>query len=246
MNKTSEYELTIIVPIYNEEEGMKALEDKLSAYLKKAKVRSCVLMVNDGSTDNSLPLMREICGRHDDFHYISFSGNCGLSWAIKAGIDHAESRYVGYIDADLQTDPEDFNLLLDYVADHEMVTGIRTNRKDTGFKRMQSKIANGFRRMMTKDVAVGTGCPLKILHTDTAKRIPFFTGMHRFLAALVQLQGGRIMQLPVRHYPRTAGTSKFNLSNRLVGPFVDCFAYRWMKKRWRNYAVAESDLPTGK
>lgn len=245
MNKTSDYKLTIIVPIYKEQEGMLPLEERLSAYLKKAAVKSCVLMVNDGSTDDSLSLMREICNRHDDFFYLSFTKNCGLSWAIKAGIDYAESEYVGYIDADLQTDPDDFNLLLEYAPDNEMVTGIRANRKDTGFKRMQSKIANGFRRMMTKDVAVDTGCPLKILHTDVAKRIPFFTGMHRFLAALVMLQNGRIKQLPVRHYPRTTGVSKFSLGNRLVGPFVDCFAYRWMKKRWRNYQIAESNLPTG-
>ena len=192
MNHTKEYKLTIIVPIYNEEDNMSEIESRLSDYLTKASVRTCVLMVNDGSTDRSLQMIKEIAQRNDSFFYLSFRKNCGLSAAIKAGIDYADSELVGYIDADLQTDPEDFNLLLEYADDYEMVTGIRADRKDSGFKKLQSKIANNFRRMMTKDEAVDTGCPLKILHTDVAKKIPFFTGMHRFLAALVGLQNGRI------------------------------------------------------
>lgn len=103
---------------------------------------------------------------------------------MKAGIDYTESVYVGYMDADLQTTPEDFNLLLKDIADYQLVMGIRANRKDSFFKNLQSKIANGFRRMMTNDGVQDTGCPLKVLHTAYAKRIPFFTGMHRFLPAL--------------------------------------------------------------
>lgn len=87
-----------------------------------------------------------------------------------------------------------------------------------------------------------TGCPLKVLRTDYAKRIPFFTGMHRFLPALIQLQEGQVKQVPVRHFPRIAGKSKYNLANRLIGPFKDCFAYRWMRKRYINYQVAENNL----
>lgn len=221
---------------------MSEIESRLSDYLTKASVRTCVLMVNDGSTDRSLQMIKEIAQRNDSFFYLSFRKNCGLSAAIKAGIDYADSELVGYIDADLQTDPEDFNLLLEYADDYEMVTGIRADRKDSGFKKLQSKIANNFRRMMTKDEAVDTGCPLKILHTDVAKKIPFFTGMHRFLAALVGLQDGRIKQIAVRHYPRKAGVSKFHLSNRLVAPFIDCFAFRWMRKRWYNYEIQEEKI----
>jgi len=134
------------------------------------------------------------------------------------------------MDADLQTDPEDFNLLLQDIENYAMVTGIRTNRKDSFFKNLQSKIANSFRRMITHDGVSDTGCPLKVMHTDAAKRIPFFNGMHRFLPALILLQNGKVKQTPVRHYPRLAGTSKYHLWNRLSGPFIDCFAYRWMKK----------------
>ena len=153
MNITDKYELTIIVPVYNEEDNMPALEEKLSAYLKQAIVPSCVLFVNDGSTDGSLDKMMELCERNTDFFYCSLAKNGGLSTALKAGIDETCSRLVGYIDADMQTAPEDFNLLLPFADEYQLVMGIRANRKDSLFKNMQSKIANGFRRMMTHDQA---------------------------------------------------------------------------------------------
>lgn len=242
MNKTSDYQFTIIVPIYNEEDNMRTLEQRLAAFLPTCSRKACVLFVNDGSKDDSLNLVKEACRRNPDFLFLSFERNCGLSAAIKAGIDYAESPLVGYIDADLQTAPEDFNLLLADADDYQLVMGIRANRKDTIFKRLQSKIANGFRRMMTGDGVQDTGCPLKVLHTDNAKRIPFFTGMHRFLPALIQLQEGRVRQVPVRHFPRTAGVSKYHLWNRLIGPFEDCFAFRWMRKRYFNYKVADTNV----
>ena len=161
---------------------------------------------------------------------------------MKAGIDAAESRYVGYIDADLQTDPEDFAELLKFAPDYQLVSGIRANRKDSAFKRLQSKIANGFRRKMTGDTATDTGCPLKVMWTSYAKRLPFFDGMHRFLPALMMLEEGKFKEVPVRHYPRIAGVSKYHLWNRLKGPFLDCFAYRWMKKRYIKYHIDEENI----
>ncbi|MDE7374259.1 MAG: glycosyltransferase [Odoribacter sp.] len=242
MNKTANYRLTIIVPVYNEEGNIERLGKELGNFLKVAKVPSCVLFVNDGSKDESGRLLKEVCRTHADFYYLELAKNGGLSAAMKAGIDHSDSEFVGYIDADLQTAPEDFNLLLEYVEEYEMVMGIRTGRKDSFVKNMSSRIANGFRRSMTHDGVEDTGCPLKVLRTDYAKRIPFFTGMHRFLPALIQLQYGKVKQIPVRHFPRIAGKSKYNLRNRLIGPFKDCFAYRWMKKRYINYEVAEDNL----
>lgn len=242
MNKTADYSLTIIVPVFNEEDNMAALEERLASYLPKAACKACVLFVNDGSRDNSLQLIREACRRNPDFFYISLAQNSGLSAAMKAGIDVTESPLTGYMDADLQTTPEDFDLLLQYAGEYQLSMGIRANRKDSGFKKLQSKIANGFRRMMTHDGVQDTGCPLKIMHTDYARRVPFFTGMHRFLPALIQLQNGRVRQVPVRHFPRTAGVSKYHLWNRLVSPFMDCFAYRWMRKRYINYSIGENNL----
>lgn len=242
MNKTREYNFTIVVPVYNEEDNLDRVEKSLSHYLTICTLSACVLLVNDGSRDSSLEKIKAICGRQPDFFYISSSANHGLSTAIKAGINTAESKYLGYIDADLQTNPEDFNLLLAHITDYDIVTGIRAKRKDSVFKKLQSKIGNGFRRSMTDDTATDTGCPLKVMRTDMAKRIPFFDGMHRFLPALFSLEGGRFMELPVRHYPRTAGVSKYHLWNRLVGPFKDCFAYRWMKARYIRYHIDEKNL----
>lgn len=242
MNKTTDYELTVIVPIYNEEDNINRLEIELSSYLNKSSVKSCILFVNDGSKDNSQSLIEKVCQHNDSFFYISFAQNRGLSAAIKAGIDTAESLFVGYIDADLQTSPEDFELLLPHRNEFGLVMGIRTGRKDSLGKKLSSKIANGFRRWMTNDGVTDTGCPLKIIRTEYAKRIPFFTGMHRFLPALIQLQNVKVKQVPVRHFERIAGTSKFNLWNRLIGPFMDCFAYRWMRKRYINYNISSNNI----
>lgn len=242
MNKTADYQLTVVVPVYNEEGNIVRLEKELTQFLATSAYKACILFVNDGSTDDSGRLIREVCGRQQHFFFIDLERNGGLSAAMKAGIDQIDSPWLGYIDADLQTTPEDFNLLLEHVADYEMIMGIRTGRKDSFVKNASSRIANGFRRMMTHDGVEDTGCPLKIIRTDYARRVPFFTGMHRFLPALIQLQHGRVKQVPVRHFPRIAGKSKYNLANRLIGPFKDCFAYRWMKKRYINYRVSDQNI----
>lgn len=234
-----EADFTIIVPIFNEEDNMLRLEQELSDYLKIATKKSSILFVNDGSKDKSQQYIEEICNRRPEFNYVSFEKNCGLSAAIKAGFDHVTSPLVGYIDADLQTTPEDFNLLLNEIEHFDLVTGVRSNRKDSFVKNMSSTIANGIRRTFTKDGMDDTGCPLKVIKTDYAKRIPMFKGLHRFLPAMILLQNGKIKQVPVRHFPRIAGQAKFGLWNRLFGPLVDCFAYLWMKKKYINYTVAK-------
>lgn len=241
-NQTGQYTFTIIVPVYNEEDNIARLEEKLSNYLPQSLYKTCVLFVNDGSTDDSGNRIHRMCDRHPAFFHIDMKRNGGLSAALKAGFDYCFSEYVGYMDADMQTDADDFNLLLPGLAHYEFVTGIRANRKDSFFKNLQSKIANGYRRMMTGDGVSDTGCPLKVMYTDCAKRIPMFRGMHRFLPALILLQNGNVQQIPVRHYPRIAGKSKYHLWNRLAGPFIDCFAYRWMKKRYINYLIVASNL----
>lgn len=242
MNQTNKYEFCIIVPIYNEEDNINRLAKVLSEYMGKASIKTCVLFVNDGSTDQSMEKIKEVCKQYASLYYINFTKNCGLSAAIKAGIDTATSPFVGYIDADLQTSPDDFELLLPFRNEYELVTGIRTGRKDSFGKKLSSKIANSFRRMMTHDDATDTGCPLKVIKTDYAKRVPFFTGMHRFLPALILLQEGKVKQIPVRHFERIAGKSKFHLWNRLISPFMDCFAYRWMRKRYINYSIKTSNI----
>ena len=201
-----------------------------------------MLFVDDGSTDSSLERIKEICSDNPHFYYLSLERNSGLSAALKAGFDATFSPLVGYIDADLQTAPEDFNLLLEHAGEYELVTGIRADRRDSAFKKLQSRIANGFRRAMTGDGVQDTGCPLKVIATPLAKKLPMFTGLHRFLPALALMYGARVKQIPVRHFPRMAGVSKYHLWNRLKGPFLDCFAYRWMRKRLINNHIAQSNL----
>ena len=237
MNPTTNYEFCVVVPVYNEEDNMARLSEALVDYTVHASVKTCVLFVNDGSDDQSLLKIQAVCTQNPNTFYIGFAKNLGLSAALKAGIDQVASPYTGYIDADLQTSPDDFELLLPYRKDYALVTGIRTGRKDLFIKRLSSKLANRIRRLFTDDGIEDTGCPLKVMQTGAAKRIPFFKGMHRFLPALIMLQEGRVKQMPVRHFERLAGQSKFHVGNRLLGPLRDCFAYRWMKKRYINYTI---------
>ena len=230
-------EFTVLVPVYNEEENLERVEKEMLAFIEIASKKTSILFVNDGSQDNSQQIIENICKRNDDFHFINFKENRGLSAAIKAGFDNVDTPLVGYIDSDLQTTPNDFNLLLDKIGEYDLVTGVRANRKDSFVKNMSSTIANGIRRAFTHDGMDDTGCPLKVIKTDYAKKIPMFKGLHRFLPAMILLQNGKILQVPVQHFPRIAGTAKFGVWNRLVGPLMDCFAYLWMKKKYINYEV---------
>ena len=231
------YKFTIIVPVYNEEENLKRVEQELTNYIKIATKKTKVLFVNDGSKDNSQQLIEEICNNNPNFNFINFQENCGLSAAITAGFNNVDTELVGYIDSDLQTAPEDFNLLLNEIEEYDFVTGVRANRKDTFVKNISSTIANGIRRSFTHDGMDDTGCPLKVIKTEFAKNIPMFKGLHRFLPAMILLQNGTIKQIPVQHFPRIAGEAKYGLWNRLFGPLVDCFAYLWMKKKYINYTI---------
>ena len=123
-NRTGKYAFTIVVPVYNEEESISQLEEKLRSFLPHSLYKTAVLFVNDGSTDQSGSRIQKICERNNDFFYLTLQQNGGLSAALKAGFDYCFSEYVGYMDADMQTDAEDFNLLLPHLATHAFVTGI--------------------------------------------------------------------------------------------------------------------------
>lgn len=232
------YKLTVIIPVYNEAENLNRVADEFNAYIKKSKHNIQLLFINDGSKDDSLSIIKKLCADNEAFDFISFKQNCGLSAAIKAGFDHVKTELTGYIDSDLQTHPEDFELLLEHIDAYELVTGNRSNnRKDSFVKNMSSTIANSIRRAFTQDGMDDTGCPLKVIKTSYAQNIPMFKGLHRFLPAMILLQNGKIKQVDVRHFPRIAGQAKFGLMNRLVGPLLDCFAYLWMKKKYITYEV---------
>ncbi len=237
-----DYKFTIIVPIFNEADNLIRVETELSAYLSTLKLTSKVLLVNDGSTDDSQIHIEAICERNENFDYILLSKNNGLSGALKAGIEHVDTIFIGYIDADLQTSPNDFGLLLEYIDTYDLVTGVRLNRKDTFVKKIISKVSNATRRVFTQDGMTDTGCPLKIIRTEFAKEVPMFKGFHRFLPAMILLQGGEVKQVPVSHYPRINGTSKFGLKNRFLSPLLYCFIYLWMKRKMINYDIKKKSF----
>ncbi|ELR73025.1 dolichol-phosphate mannosyltransferase [Fulvivirga imtechensis AK7] len=214
----------------------------MDQYISLTPIPSKILFVNDGSNDGSLEIIKDICHHHEDYYFVSLERNCGLSTAIKTGIDLCETRYIGYIDADLQTSPLDFLKYFQYLDSYCLINGIRAKRNDSLIKKLSSKIANAFRRLMINDGIQDTCCPLKIMETNVAKQLPFFKGMHRFIPALVQLKGCTVKQIEVQHFPRYAGTAKFHLFNRLVGPFLDTLVFVWMRKKNIRYKISEFEL----
>lgn len=239
-----EKSLTIVVPVYNEEDCISPLYFKMNKFLDQAGIQVQVLFIDDGSNDASLKTIESLCSQDRRYSYISLERNSGLSAALKAGIDHSASTFVGYIDADLQTTPDDFPLLVEFMNDYDLVTGYRINRKDTVVKRLSSLIANSFRQWLLKDQIIDTCCPLKILRTDIARRMPFFKGMHRFIPGMVMLLGGKVKQMPVRHYERHAGKAKYNLANRMIGPLIDAFVFRWMQRNTIRYRIKKLGTAT--
>ncbi|MCO4294226.1 glycosyltransferase [Solitalea sp. MAHUQ-68] len=233
---------TILVPVYNEEQCLNALVDELKKFIEKAPIYTSILFINDGSTDNSLELIEEACLKNRGFFFISLQQRGGLSVALKAGIDHCNTTLIGYIDADLQTLPIDFLKLLEYADQYDLVMGYRQNRKDTLTKRITSTLANSLRRLLLKDTIIDTGCPLKIIKTDIAKRLPFYKGMHRFMPNMVAILGGKIKQIPIQHFPRYGGKSKYNFLNRFLGPVVDALALRWMQRNVIQYQIKKHNL----
>ncbi len=227
-------QLSIIIPVFNEEKSLPHLNKALLEYLKFTPLESQILLVDDGSTDNSLVLIKQMCAedsRHR-FGYVSLGTNQGLSAALQAGIQRVNTPYVGYMDADLQTNPKDFMRFFNFLDDHDMVIGNRAHRNDGFVKKLSSRIANGFRRLVIGDGIKDTCCPLKIIKLEYARDLPWFRGMHRFIPALVMMRGGKVKQIEIPHYPRIAGSPKYHLTNRLIGPFLDTLAVRWMQGKW--------------
>lgn len=233
--------LTILVPVFNEEDCIPSFILRMNEFLDIAPLPSRVLFVNDGSTDGSAGLIKSACHHDTRYSAITLDRNRGLSTALKAGIDHCNSTFIGYIDADLQTSPADFLKLLEYACDYDLVTGYRVRRKDTVVKRASSLIANSFRRWLLEDNTIDNCCPLKVFRTEIARSMPFFNGMHRFIPNMVVLLNGSVKQVPVQHFPRFAGDAKYNLANRMVGPFVDSLIFRWMQRNIIRYSIKMLD-----
>lgn len=234
--------ITLIVPVFNEEGNILRIQDEVNRYKNISKLSVFTLFVDDGSKDDSLIRIKEVCSSDSSFGFISFKINRGLSAAIRAGFDHATTDWVGYMDADLQTDPKEFSNFEPYLESFDLITGERQNRKDGFGKKFSSSFANWLRNSFLKDGMKDTGCPLKIFKREFALKIPYFNGFHRFFPALTQIYGGKVKVIPVNHFPRTEGKSKFNAFNRIVQPLMDLFLVYRLKKRRIVYTVKESSV----
>lgn len=224
---------TLVIPVYNEKENLLLLESLLTQFIETKTSSWNVLFVNDGSTDGSKEIIAQICQSNNHFHFLNFDTNQGLSSALKAGFDEVKTTWTAYMDSDLQVLPTDFDRLLPYIEEYDLISGKRTHRKDHFFKKTSSFIANGFRRIITRDGMKDSGCPLKLIHTKFLNDIPFFDGMHRFLPALVQLQKGKTIEVPIRHFPRKTGKSNFGTWNRLWQGIQGCFIFIKIKRKRR-------------
>ena len=209
MNILTDALLSIVIPLYNEQDNVALLTKKIHESLAGYKYQ--IIYVDDFSTDRT---RKAITALDDDkVHLIALKKNYGQSLALAAGIDYAEGEYIITMDGDLQNDPSDIPKMLSYAINEEydLVTGIRQKRKDSFMKKVPSKIANFLVRRATKLNIKDNGCALKIFHRDIAKELNLYGEMHRFITLLAHLEGAQIKQVPVKHHARHTGVSKYGL-----------------------------------
>lgn len=228
---TYEIELSVVIPIYNEEENIEPLLEELFPILRNTRRTFEVICVDDSSTDNSLSVLKEMKKIYPELRIIRHRINSGESAAGATGFAYARGSVIITIDGDQQNDPADIPSLLEALEDADAVCGTRGKREDDWVKRISSRIANGFRNRITGDVISDAGCTFRALRTTALGEIPVFNGMHRFLPTLLRLQGYRVKEISVNHRPRTRGKSKYGIGNRMFRGLVDCFAMRWWRRR---------------
>ena len=232
---------SIVIPAYNEEENLPLLMEELKAAFKAHSWPSETILVNDGSTDRTLEVMKELKQRYVELsiQIISLDGNYGLTTALDAGFRKAKEDVIVSLDADLQNDPADIPRLLEKISEFDVVIGVRSKRMDSAVKKISSRIANKFRDFILKEKWDDTGCTLKAYRKVYLQKIKLFDGLHRFLPTLLMMENARVLELQVNHRARAHGKSKYGLWNRLVGPLRDLMAVRWMKQRHLSYNIEE-------
>ncbi|MEP7011106.1 MAG: glycosyltransferase family 2 protein [Acidobacteriota bacterium] len=228
----SEPELSLVVPVYNEEENLQPLVREIAAALEPAGRSYELLLIDDGSTDAGPAAMAALGKADPRIRIIRLGKNSGQSAALDAGFRFARGRIVVTLDADLQNDPADIPRMLAELSRADVVCGIRANRRDTWTRRISSRIANGVRNRLTHEHVTDVGCTLRVCRRELLQELPMFTGLHRFLPTLLKMQGGRVVEIPVNHRPRLHGVAKYGIGNRLWRALADLFAVRWMQKRW--------------
>lgn len=225
-------DISVVVPVYNEEENVATLQSEISRALHGMNYE--VVFVDDGSRDQTAQKIE----RGPQIRVLRFEKNAGQSAATYAGLNAARGATIILMDGDLQNDPADIpKLLAELSRGADLVCGYRASRKDTVVKRITSRVANFVRSRFTGDGVRDTGCGLKAMRRECVAAIIPFKGMHRFVPALVKGAGYRLVEVPVNHRRRQFGQSKYGLGNRAIRATVDMFGVRWLLSRHFSYKV---------
>jgi glycosyltransferase involved in cell wall biosynthesis len=236
MSQPTSPAVSVVIPVYNEEENIPILQAELKAALRS--IDHELIFVDDGSVDRSVERI-EIA---PNVRVIRFEKNAGQSAAMYAGLQAARGAILILIDGDLQNDPADIpKLIAEISRGADLVCGYRALRRDTRVKRITSRIANTVRSRYTKDGVRDTGCTLKAMRRECVRALFPFKGMHRFIPALIKDAGYQLVEIPVNHRPRRFGETKYGLGNRAVRATIDMFGVRWLLSRRLNYKIREEN-----
>ena len=221
--------MSVVIPIKDERDNLRPLHERLAQALGALGRSYEVIFVDDGSTDGSFAVLEGLAAADPHVKAVRLRRNFGQSAALQAGIDFAQGEVVVTMDGDLQNDPADIPLLLDKLAEgYDAVLGLRANRQDNFLiRKLPSWCANWLIRKVTGVPIRDMGCTLRVIRRDLAEALPLYGEMHRFVPVLLQQSGGRLAQVPVRHHPRTAGKTKYNLT-RTVRVLLDLITVKFL------------------
>lgn len=232
--------LSVVLPVHNEQPNLEPLFQEVALALTG--VPHEVIAVDDGSTDGSDAELARMHDRFPALRVVTLDRRRGQSAAIAAGFDAARGDIVVTLDADGQNDPADIMELVRVLHDEPSVVaavGYRVHRADSRWRRFLSRVANAVRNRITHDGMRDTACGLKAVRRSALVGIPRFDGLHRFIPALLQAQGGCVEQVPVAHRPRRAGRSKYGMWDRALRGLIDALAVRWYRRRALRYVIKE-------
>jgi dolichol-phosphate mannosyltransferase len=238
--------LSIVVPARDEAENLPELVDEIVRWFRPLTLPRAgkprlaefeVIIVDDGSTDETPHVLSRLSGDHPELRALRLARNVGQSAATVAGFRAATGDWVALLDADLQNRPEDLAMLWDALPGRDAALGWRVNREDVWSKRLISRWANRARNLALGQTIRDTGCSVRIFRRELALRLPTFRGMHRFLGPLLLREGARVVQVPVSHRPRTHGRSHYNLWNRSLRVVIDLVGVTWLMRRAIRYQV---------
>ncbi len=229
MPRAVKEKISVIIPVFNEEENISPLYERLTSVLTRVGKDYEVIFIDDGSSDGTLGLLRPICKKDSRIKFISFSRNFGQTSALSAGIDFSKGSIIIPMDGDLQNDPEDIPLLLQKIEEgYDVVSGWRKERKDTFLRRrLPSVIANKVISFIGGVRLHDYGCTLKAYRKDILKNIKLYGEMHRFIPIYAKWVGARVSEIPVRHFPRKFGSSKYGV-NRVFKVILDLMVVKFL------------------